>query len=192
MAATTALLVCDIQNGIIERVQGGPENTESFLQRLSQTIAAARAASLPIIYVRVAFRPGMPEVSPRNALLAGAKAAGGTSFSESSASTQIHASVAPHDGDIVVIKRRVSALHGTDLDLVLRSLGVETLVIAGLSTSGVVMSTVRQGADMDYRLVVLADLCRDTEQDMHEAAIKVIAKQAEVLSAAEWVERLSH
>ncbi|OQU96298.1 hypothetical protein CLAIMM_02401 [Cladophialophora immunda] len=154
--ATTALLVCDIQKGIVDRVQS--QDTESFLQRLSETIEAARKAGIQVIY--------------------------------SDASTQIHAAVAPREGDIVVTKRRVSALYGTDLDLILRSLGIETLVISGLSTSGVVMSTVRQGADMDYKLVVLEDLCQDTEQEMHDAAMKVIGKQAQVVGSAGWVAQL--
>ncbi|KIW25717.1 uncharacterized protein PV07_08872 [Cladophialophora immunda] len=184
--ATTALLVCDIQNGIVDRVQS--QDTESFLQRLSETIEAARKAGIQVIYVRVAFRPGCPEASLRNASFARIKAHGG--FTESDASTQIHAAVAPREGDIVVTKRRVSALYGTDLDLILRSLGIETLVISGLSTSGVVMSTVRQGADMDYKLVVLEDLCQDTEQEMHDAAMKVIGKQAQVVGSAGWVAQL--
>ncbi|KIX97559.1 uncharacterized protein Z520_07012 [Fonsecaea multimorphosa CBS 102226] len=186
--AATALLVCDIQNGIVERVQGPGQDTELFLQRLSQTIDAARHAGLTVIYVRVAFRPGYPEASPRNASLARVKAHGSAAgFGEDDPLTQIHAAALPLPTDIVVTKRRVSALHGTDLDLVLRSLGVENLVIAGLSTSGVVMSTVRQAADMDYRLVVLADLCRDSDQEMHDAAMKVIAKQAEVVTSEDWV-----
>ncbi|KIW87222.1 uncharacterized protein Z519_12125 [Cladophialophora bantiana CBS 173.52] len=184
--ATTALLVCDIQNGIVERLKD--QDTESFLLRLSQTIEAARKIGLKVIYVRVAFRPEFPEASPRNTSLARVKAHGG--FVEGDASTQIHPAVAPQEGDILVTKRRVSALHGTDLDLILRSLDVESLVISGLSTSGVVMSTVRQGADMDYKLVVLEDLCLDAEQDMHAAALKVIAKQAQVVRSVDWIAKL--
>ncbi|EXJ53705.1 uncharacterized protein A1O5_13061 [Cladophialophora psammophila CBS 110553] len=184
--ATTALLVCDIQNGIVERLKS--QDTESFLRRLSQTIEAARKIGLNVIYVRVAFRPGFPEASPRNASLARVRAHGG--FVEGDTSTDIHAAVAPQEGDILVTKRRVSALHGTDLDLILRSLDVKTLVISGLSTSGVVMSTVRQGADMDYKLVVLEDLCWDTEQDVHDAALKVIAKQAQVVRSVDWIAKL--
>lgn len=181
--ANTALLVCDIQPGIVERIQG--HDTAAYLERLASTIKAARAAGLQIIYVRVAFRAGHPEASPRNASFARVKTFGG--FLESDPSTAVHPSVAPEPTDVVITKRRVSALHGTDLDLVLRAGDVQKLIIAGLSTSGVVMSTVRQGSDMDYQLVVLEDLCLDGEQAMHDAAMMVIGKQAEVLKSAEWV-----
>ncbi|OAL28657.1 hypothetical protein AYO20_09381 [Fonsecaea nubica] len=201
MTTPTALLVCDVQNGIVERIP--LEARAPFLQRLADTIAAARNAGVTIIYVRVAFRAGLPEISPRNASFARVKAhaqalaqaqggAGGGGFGESEPSTQIHAAVAPREGggDIVVTKRRVSALYGTDLDVILRSMDIGTLVIAGISTSGVVMSTVRQGADMDYKLVVLGDLCLDMDAEIHDAALKVIAKQAEVVGSVEWAKKL--
>jgi nicotinamidase-related amidase len=181
--STTALLVCDVQNGIVERIPG--LDTKAYLQNLVNTIQAARAANHRVIYVRVAFRSGHPEASPRNASFARVKTMGG--FLEHDPSTQIHETVAPQAEDIVVIKRRVSAFHGTDLDLVLRSLGIETLVICGLSTSGVVMSTVRQGSDLDYKLVVLEDLARDTEQAMHDACVKILAKQAQIINSEEWI-----
>lgn len=179
----TALLVCDIQNGIVARIQG--QDSNAYLDCLASTIKAARAAGLQIIYVRVAFRAGHPEASPRNATFSRLKTFGG--FVETDPSTAVHPTVAPEATDVVVTKRRVSAFHGTDLDLVLRAGDVEKLVIAGLSTSGVVMSTVRQGSDMDYQLVVLEDLCCDSEQAIHDAAIMVIGKQAEVLKSEEWV-----
>ena len=67
--------------------------------------------------------------------------------------------VRPQPEDVVVVKHRVGAFSSTDLDMILRAKGVDTLVLTGLATSGVVLSTVRQGADADYRLVVVADCC---------------------------------
>lgn len=179
---TTVLLVLDIQNGIVGMI----ENSEAYLQRLAPTIDAARKAGLRIIYVTVAMRPGYPEVSARNNMFARVKDHGG-SFVEGDPSTRVHSAVSPADGDILVTKRRVSAFHGTDLDVVLRSLDAETLVLAGVSTSGVILSTVRQGADMDYRLVVLEDMCVDRDQELHDTLMKMFTKQAQVVSAAEWI-----
>jgi nicotinamidase-related amidase len=179
---TEALLVMDMQNGIVERFA---ENADSLLEPLAETIADARAAGLPVIYVRVAFREGMPEVSRRNvafSALAGARAMG-----EDDPVTQIHSAVAPEPGDVIVTKRRVSAFAGSDLDVVLRSLEVDSLVLTGIATSGVVLSTVRQAADLDFTLTVLRDLCADADPEVHRVLTeKVFPRQATVLSAKEW------
>jgi len=176
-----------VQNGIIERLTA--LDTEAYLQRVAGTIKFAREANIRLIYVRVAFRPGHPEASKRNASVARAKAWGG--FVDGDPSTAIHSSVAPLKDDIVVTKRRGSAFHATDLDLLLRSMNIDTLVLAGISTSGVVMSTVRQGSDMDYNFVVLEDLCLDPDQATHEACLKILAKQAQILQAKDWIGGLS-
>ena len=97
------------------------------------------------------------------------------------------ATVAPRPGDLVVTKRRVSAFTGSDLGVLLRGLGAGTLVLTGIATSGVVLSTLRQAADLDYRLIVLADACLDTDPEVHQVLTgKVFPRQAEVRTVAEW------
>ena len=92
---------------------------------------------------------------------------------------------------MVVVKRRVSAFSGSDLDVVLRSLGADALVLCGVVTSGVVLSTVRQAADLDFRLTVLADACADTDTAAHEVLIgSVFPRQADVVTVADWVASL--
>jgi nicotinamidase-related amidase len=82
----------------------------------------------------------------------------------------------------------VSAFSGSDLDVLLRATGAGTLVLAGIATSGVVLSTVRQAADLDYRLVVLADACADRDEEVHRVLTgKVFPRQAVVTTAAEWI-----
>jgi nicotinamidase-related amidase len=104
-----------------------------------------------------------------------------------SATTAIHDAVAPAPGDIVVTKRRVSAFAGSDLDLLLRSLGISSLVLTGIATSGVVLSTLRQAADLDYRLTVLADGCLDNDPEVHRVLTeKVFPVQATVCTIADW------
>jgi Isochorismate hydrolase len=108
-------------------------------------------------------------------------------LSETSEATQVHAAVAPHTGDIVVTKKRVSAFTGSDLDVVLRSLDVDSLVLTGIATSGVVLSTLRQAADLDYGLTVLRDCCADADEEVHRVLLdNVFPRQATVVSAAEW------
>jgi nicotinamidase-related amidase len=178
------LLVMDVQQGVVERFAGDP----GYLERLSGAVTAARAAGIPVVYVRVGFRPGHPEVSPRNQTFAAIAGRGG--FSEDSPATQIHPAVAPAPGDLVVTKRRVSAFTGSDLAVVLRALGAGTLVLTGIATSGVVLSTVRQAADLDYRLTVLSDGCLDADPEVHRVLTeKVFPRQADVCTIAEWTAR---
>ncbi len=182
-----ALLVMDVQNGILGRYEdGAPE----LLERLREAIAAARAASVPVIYVRVAFRQGTPEISSRNRRFSALREGGGFGLDDDA--TQIHEAVAPQPGDPVVLKKRVSAFAGSDLDVLLRGLQIETLVLTGVATSGVVLSTLRQAADLDYGLVVLADGCLDSDDEVHRVLTgKVFPRQAEVTTVADWVAGLS-
>ncbi len=107
--------------------------------------------------------------------------------------TQIDARLAPEDGDIVVRKVRVGPFSTTDLEHQLRDRGIDTLVLAGVSTSGVVLSTVRAAADLDYRILVVEDLCADPDAEVHRVLTeKVFARQAEVISLAGFIELLPH
>jgi nicotinamidase-related amidase len=181
-----ALLVMDLQNGIVERLA---ERSEALLVTLAGAVAAARSAEIPVIYVRVAFRSGAPEVSSRN--LTFSALARSSTMGESDPATQIHAGVAPRPGEVIVTKRRVSAFAGSDLDVVLRSLEVDSLVLTGIATSGVVLSTLRQAADLDFKLTVLRDGCADTDPEVHGLLMdKVFPRQAAVLSTAEWIDQL--
>jgi nicotinamidase-related amidase len=182
----TALLIMDVQQGIVERFAGDA----GYLGRLATAITAARAADVMVSYVTVTFRPGYPEVSDRNKSFAAI--AGTGRFTDGDTGTQIPAAVAPAPGEAVVTKRRVSAFTGSDLDVLLRARRIEHLVLAGIATSGVVLSTLRQAADLDYRLTVLADGCLDGDPEVHQVLLhKVFPRQAEVTSVAGWVAGLS-
>jgi nicotinamidase-related amidase len=103
----------------------------------------------------------------------------------------IHPGVAPEGGDLIVTKSRVSAFAGTDLDLLLRAKDINTLMLFGIATSGVVLSTVLQGADMDYRLVVIKDCCVDLDPDLHTCLVdKVLPRQATVVTAGDVTDAL--
>lgn len=181
-----ALLVMDVQEGVVSRFAG---DEAPLLSRLAGAVRGARAASVPVIYVTVSFRPGAPEISPNNRTFSALAAAGG--FEEQSPATAVHHAVSPGPGDIVVTKKRVSAFAGSDLDPLLRSLGVSDLALSGIATSGVVLSTLRQAADLDYGLTVLADGCADQDEEVHRLLLeKVFPRQATVLSCAEWLATL--
>jgi nicotinamidase-related amidase len=181
----TALLVMDVQQGIVERFA----KDTGYLARLSEAIAAARAAGVPVVYVTIHFRPGYPEISASNTTFSAISASG--RFVAGSPGTEIPPAVAPRPEDVVVVKRRVSAFTGSDLDVVLRGLGAGTLVLTGIATSGVVLSTLRQAADLDYRLVVLSDACLDADPEVHRVLTeKVFPRQATVRTVAQWAAEL--
>ncbi len=176
----------DVQQGIVGRFA----SDDGYLKRLAAAIAGARGAGVGVIYVTISFRPGYPEVSARNKSF-GAIAGSGR-FAEGDPACAIPGAVAPEPGDVLVTKRRVSAFTGSDLDVVLRSGGTEHLVLAGIATSGVVLSTLRQAADLDYRLTVLADGCLDADPEVHRVLLeKVFPRQAEVTTIAGWTAGLS-
>jgi len=177
----------DVQNGVVDRF--GAAAAPPWLAGLGRAVAAARQASVPVIYVRVAFRPGRPEISPRNRSFAAL--AQGATFAEDDPSTAVHPAIAPEPGDVTVVKKRVSAFSGSDLEVVLRSGDIETLVLTGVATSGVVLSTLREAADRDFGLVVLSDGCLDPDPEVHRVLTeKVFPRQAEVVTIDEWVGRL--
>jgi nicotinamidase-related amidase len=155
---------------------------------MASAIEAARKGGILVVFVRVAFRPGFPEVSPKNRTFSTLVESARAHFGEDDAATQIHPALAPQDEDLVVTKRRVSAFSGSDLDVVLRSAEIDTLVLAGIATSGVVLSTTREAGDRDFRLVVLSDGCLDADPEVHRVLIeKVFTRQAEVMTVADWV-----
>ncbi|MBW4078299.1 MAG: cysteine hydrolase [Acidobacteria bacterium] len=184
--ATTAVVIMDVQNGIVQRLG---ERSAAYLDTVVKVRDAARAAQVRVIYVRVAFRAGAPEISDKNQAFTALAGTGG--LLEYSNETQIHERLAPRTDEVVVTKRRVSAFSGSDLDVVLRAMDIDTLVLCGISTSGVVLSTVRQAADLDFKIIVLADACADTDPEVHELLInKVFPRQTLVLDADEWIKQL--
>jgi nicotinamidase-related amidase len=175
----------DVQVGIVARYG------DEVVEPIARAIGAARDAGVPVIFVRVAFREGYPEIAASNRTFAAALA-NTPGFGESAPHTQIHPRIAPRAGEVVVVKKRVSAFAGSDLAEILRAGRVETLVLTGIATSGVVLSTLRLAADLDYGLVVLADACGDSDPEVHRVlTTKVFPRQAEVLTVAEWARRLT-
>jgi nicotinamidase-related amidase len=183
---TAALVVMDFQTAIVEMVATAKD---ALLAPTVKLVEAARKAGMRVIYVVVGFRAGYPEVSPRNPSFAPVRESG--RFAEGATGTEVHAAVAPRPGEVVVTKHRVSAFAGTDFDMILRANGIETLVLAGIATSGVVLSTVRHAADADYRLVVVEDCCADRDAEVHRVLMeKVFARQATVTTAERVIEAL--
>jgi nicotinamidase-related amidase len=177
-----ALLVMDYQNGIVGML-GEPDE---LLSLAADAVASARRAGAHVGYVRVAFEDADLEAIPPTSRMGQRVASSADAFRSDSPNTAVHDRVAPEDGDIIVRKTRVGAFSTTDLDEQLRERGVDTLILAGISTSGVVLSTVRDASDRDYRVLVLADATADPEADVHEFLIeRILPRQADVITTAQ-------
>lgn len=185
MKNAAALLVMDLQKGIASHLGDG----EQGLLPYRKAVEAARKHHVPVIFVRVAFREGYPEISPNNKAFARAAQVGGMTLSDEA--TQIHEALKPLPGEPIVTKKRVSAFAGSDLDLILRSRGISRLILSGISTGGVVLSTLTEAADKDYELTVLTDACYDPDPEVHRFLLeKVFSKRADLLTVDAWVDTL--
>ena len=184
----TALLVMDYQAGILGRL----DQAEPLLACAADAIAVVRGRGGQIGYVRVAFDDADYEAVPAHSRFAPLLAAAGPAMHSDSPATAVHDTVAPEPGDITVRKTRVGAFSTTDLHQRLRDRGIINLILAGISTSGVVLSTVRDAADRDYRVFVLADACADPVPGVHDFLTeKIFPRQAHVITSAELKDLLS-
>ncbi|MEV6909772.1 isochorismatase family cysteine hydrolase [Amycolatopsis sp. NPDC051071] len=178
---TTALIIGDLQRGIT----GNYSFAREVLPPLTGLLPRARAAGALVVFVHFAMRGNGADLPPGNEMLKTFHGAGDT-FHEGSAGTEIDLPVA--DEDVVVLKRRASAFAGTDLDLVLRAAGVDTVVIAGVATSAMVAATCYDAADRGYRVTVLRDGCADGDPEMHDFFVGTVfpSRGFEVVSCADW------
>jgi nicotinamidase-related amidase len=184
----TALLAMDCQTGLVS-VYAKPQ--DDFLSRAAGVLRAARAAGILVIQVQVGFRPGLPEMSSHNKLLGAIKASKPHQLFFQGSSGAIHLTLGPEPADIILTKHRVSAFVGTDLEMLLRANEIETIVLFGIATSGVVLSTLLQASDADYRLVVIADCCADRDIELHAALLeRLFPTRAEVITAQDFVTML--
>jgi nicotinamidase-related amidase len=181
MKQHSALLIMDMQTAIVGMIP----NATQLVKNAFDALTHARNQQIPVIYVVVGFRQGTPEIALNNKGFAAARERfANTDMSEF---TKIEPALSPDPNEIIVTKRRVSAFTGSDLEIVLRALRIEQLVLCGISTSGVVLSTVREAADKDYRLTVLSDCCSDTDEESHRVLMtKIFPRQAEVVTLHEW------
>lgn len=181
--AHTALLVMDYQPAILALL---PESdSEALLGRMEKVIADVRVKGGTVAYVQVGFTEAdWAAIPPTNRSFA--PIAQHRLMHHADLDTAVHGRLAPQDGDIVVRKTRYGGLSTTDLDQRLRDHGITTLIIAGISTSGVVLSTVLDAADRDYRLYVLADGVADPDREAHDVLLhQVFPSRAHVLETAE-------
>ncbi len=177
----TALLTLDFQKGILGFVPGA----EAIIPNASKAVEFARKRGYLIIHVGLGFSEGHPEIPDIESPFKRVKQ--NNLFIKGSASAEFHGSIA-RTGELVVYKQRVGAFSENQLQLILRSRGIESLVLFGISTSGITLSTLRRAFDLDFRCVVLGDACFDADQEVHRVLTeKVFPAQAGVFTVEAFI-----
>lgn len=184
--AHTAVLNMDCQSAIVSIYT--KDDQDAFLRRAVGVLNHARASHMTVIHVKVGFRPGLPEVSSQNQLMGAIKASPQHQKLFEEPLGSIHPALAPAENEIVITKHRVSAFTGSDLAMILRVNDLDTLVLFGIATSGVVLSTLLEASDADFRLAVIKDCCADLDEGLHNALMeKLFPLRATVLSAIDFL-----
>src|SRR5579862_3720067 len=171
-ATTTAILSLDIQQGLFQLVPA----SESILARAIQDAEFGRTQSMPILHVGLGFEPGYPEIPPDHPTFG--RLRDNSLFVKGSPTAEVPAAL-KKSTDITLYKQRVSAFSDNQLDMVLRAKRIKTLVLMGISTSGIVLSTLRHAFDKDYSCIVIQDACFDPDPDVHRVLMeKIFPRQA--------------
>lgn len=179
----TALLIMDIQEITVKMFK----DSKKLIDSINEAIKKAKSNNIPVIYVISRFRKGYPEISDRNKAFSFLKSSKLYGF-DSEENTKVYSGISLEADDVIITKKRVSAFTGSDLELVLRSFEINTLVLTGISTSGVVLSTICDASDKDYELTVLADCCTDRDEEVHRVLTnKVFPRQTEVINVEDWI-----
>ncbi|KRD20023.1 MULTISPECIES: cysteine hydrolase family protein [unclassified Streptomyces] len=185
-----ALLVLDLINEIVHPDgryaadgYGAQARERRVLDTAADAIRRARAADIPVIYVVVGFSPGHPEWPAGSRVFEKAKEDGRLVLG--SWATQVHDALAPRPGEPVVVKHRISPFHGTNLEVLLRTAGIDTLLLTGVSTELVVLGTAQAAHDRDYRVRVLEDATLAGDAEIHDAALKILSRISTVTTVAE-------
>lgn len=186
--ARTAVLSMDMQAAIVAMYTGGQAE---LVSRAAEVLRRCRERSMTVVHIQVGFRPGLPEVHPRNGLFAAIRNSPERQKLFSGEGGQIHPSLGPMGEDIVITKHRISAFTGTDLDMILRAKAIDTLVMFGIATSGVVLSTLLHAVDADYRVILIGDCCADQDADVHQALVeKFFPRRGTVITSEELLQSL--
>ena len=165
-------------NGKIRAALGRDDkNRASLIRSARRLIDGARARGVPVVSARIAFRPGHRGVTQNSPMFRGVVETG--ALVEGSWGAEFHARLKPRRSEFVVTHSRINAFFGSDLEVVLASLGARRLVVAGLATHSAVEHTARHAADMGYEVVVAADACASVDPELHAASLRTLALHVE-------------
>jgi nicotinamidase-related amidase len=192
-----AVLALHYQNDVLHpdgKIRVGLDADGGARQRLLDNAGAllegARAHALPIVHVRIAFRPDYADLLPNCAIFRNVATIG--AVAEGQWGSAFYDGLQPLPGSVrefVVKHTRISAFYGTPLEETLRLLGARRLVVAGVATHSVVEGTVRHAADIGFGVMVAQDACASADPAVHEASLasmRLIAQTGTVAEAVRW------
>ena len=150
---------------------------------------AARHAGSTVVYTRVAWQPGLADLVVNSPILQNRPQSG--CLVEGSDKAQILDELTPQDSDLVVTHQRVGGFSASQLDHLLRSRGIDTLLFTGVATNFSVEGTARQASDLGYRTIIVADACSAADPATHDASIASLGLLAEITTSADILDALS-
>lgn len=179
MPQKTALVSLDMINELLHpdgkfAPFGYPEEARArgTIDRAALALTRARAQDIPVMHVTIGFSADYAESTTVSPLLGQARAYG--SLQLGTWGTEFLDEVRPAPGEPVIVKHRVSAFYNTDLELRLRALGIERVLLMGCSTDLVVQATAREAHDRDFAVEILSDATSSESLEMHEAGLRVL------------------
>jgi nicotinamidase-related amidase len=141
---------------------------------------AARARGVEVYFCRIAFSKNYAEISKKN------KNGSGLAASGLFVNNEIVPELGRQPQETEIVAHRASVFYGTDLGVCLSAKGIDTLILAGVASTGVVLSTIAHASDADYRIYTVKDCCYDPDTIVHEHLFKTaFASRSVVLSLAE-------
>lgn len=186
--AKPCLILIDFINEIIHEEGKAPScakyvSEHGIIEKINEAMTWARKNQYKIIHVKLGFKEDYSNCSSLSPMFK--QAMEKKAFLLNSWGTEFHSHIQVAKEDLVVIKHRVSAFYATDLEVILRSEGIDTLVIAGASTNMAVEAAAREAHDRDYRVVILEDVCGAYDENWHHFSLQVMSRFSKVISVKE-------
>lgn len=190
MKLQSIYLVMDMENDLVhpdgpsgKGPLGEQARQRDVISRTKVALQKARDVGLRVGYVRVGFSPDYRECPETSPVFSAARK--NSLFKLGTWGTEIHADIAPKPEDYQIVKHRVSPFYGTNLEPVLRTLGVKRIYCSGVSTNGVVQAAVREGHDRDYEVILIEDCCCAMSKEEHACSIAGLARYCTITTSSE-------
>lgn len=183
LVGKAALLVIDMQHDFVDPEAGCyAMGAEKIVEPIRALVSASRSSGIPVVYTQEAHRRNGCDTGREADAGSGWGYPGGGSTTsavpphciEGTRGIEIVSELEPQEDDLRIVKRRYSCFLGTDLDLVLRQLGVETLLLTGVCSNVCVLWTVGDAFQRDYHVRVIEDCTAGSSSEEHEAALLIM------------------
>lgn len=186
----TALIAMHYQNEVLHPqglikvgMADTSDNRERVKERAAALLAFARGSGIPVISVRIAFRPDHSDVIQNCKIFRDVVRNG--AMVDGSWGAEFHEGLAPLPGEYVVKHTRANAFYGSQLEEILRVLDARRLIMAGIATNSVVSTSVAHAADVGYEVIVAEDACSSGNPALHAACMENMKLIAEVMTVDE-------